>query len=88
MVYSEFGRRVHANASQGTDHGTAAPVFILGNKVKGGFYGEQPSLTNLNQGDLWATVDFRDVYSGLIEQVLNNPADQIIPNWKSDLKVM
>jgi uncharacterized protein (DUF1501 family) len=88
MVYSEFGRRVHANASQGTDHGTAAPVFILGNKVKGGFYGEQPSLTNLNQGDLWATVDFRDVYAGLIEQVLNNPADQIIPNWKSDLKVM
>jgi uncharacterized protein (DUF1501 family) len=87
MVYSEFGRRVHANASQGTDHGTSAPVFIFGNKVKGGFYGDQPSLTNLNQGDLWATTDFRDVYGGLLHDLLNQPVDQIIPGWNSTLSV-
>jgi uncharacterized protein (DUF1501 family) len=52
MTYSEFGRRVRANASQGTDHGTAGPVFVAGAPVKGGFYGEEPSLTNLDNGDL------------------------------------
>ena len=44
LVYSEFGRRVRGNASDGTDHGTSGPVFVIGEKVKGGFYGEQPSL--------------------------------------------
>ncbi len=44
MTYSEFGRRVEENASSGTDHGTSAPVFILGGRVKGGFYGAQPAL--------------------------------------------
>lgn len=47
LVYSEFGRRVRGNASDGTDHGTSGPVFLLGERVKGGFYGEQPSLNNL-----------------------------------------
>jgi uncharacterized protein (DUF1501 family) len=57
MVYSAFGRRVAANASQGTDHGTAGPVLIAGQPVKGGFYGEQPSLTDLDDGDLKGTMD-------------------------------
>src|SRR4029079_829930 len=48
MVYSEFGRRVAANASHGTDHGSAGPVFVAGANVKGGFYGEEPSLTDLD----------------------------------------
>jgi uncharacterized protein (DUF1501 family) len=66
LAYSEFGRRVAANASQGTDHGTAGPVFVAGVPVKGGFYGEEPSLTNLDNGDLKATTDFRDIYHELL----------------------
>jgi uncharacterized protein (DUF1501 family) len=66
MVYTEFGRRVHANASEGTDHGTATPVFVLGERVRGGFHGDEPSLTDLDQGDLKYTVDFRDVYHELL----------------------
>ncbi|MCX6426531.1 MAG: DUF1501 domain-containing protein, partial [Actinobacteria bacterium] len=50
VVYSEFGRRVKGNASQGTDHGTSGPMFIIGEKVKGGFYGDQPSLSKLIDG--------------------------------------
>src|SRR5580693_6726214 len=70
LAYSEFGRRVRANASQGTDHGTAGPVFVAGAGVKGGFYGEEPSLTDLDDGDLKPTTDFRDVYYELLSQTL------------------
>ncbi|WP_055403826.1 MULTISPECIES: DUF1501 domain-containing protein [unclassified Mycobacterium] len=66
MAYSEFGRRVRANASQGTDHGTAGPVFVAGAPVRGGFYGDEPSLTDLDNGDLKYTTDFRDVYHELL----------------------
>jgi uncharacterized protein (DUF1501 family) len=66
MVYSEFGRRVAANASQGTDHGTSGPVLVIGKPVRGGFYGDAPSLTDLTDGDLKTTMDFRDVYSELL----------------------
>lgn len=70
MAYSEFGRRVAANASQGTDHGTAGPVFVAGAPVKGGFYGAQPSLTDLDNGDLKPTTDFRDIYYELLTRTL------------------
>jgi uncharacterized protein (DUF1501 family) len=70
MAYSEFGRRVRANASQGTDHGTAGPVFVAGAPVKGGFYGEEPSLTDLDNGDLKYTTDFRDVYHELLARTV------------------
>ncbi|SPM33162.1 Uncharacterized conserved protein, DUF1501 family [Mycobacterium rhizamassiliense] len=70
MAYSEFGRRVAANASQGTDHGTAGPVFIAGAPVKGGFYGEEPSLSNLDRGDLKYSTDFRDVYHELLSRTV------------------
>jgi uncharacterized protein (DUF1501 family) len=70
LVYSEFGRRVAANASNGTDHGTAGPVLVLGPQVAGGFHGEPPSLTDLDQGDLKHTVDYRSVYSALLGSVL------------------
>jgi uncharacterized protein (DUF1501 family) len=85
LVYSEFGRRVKANASLGTDHGTSGPVFIIGNKVKGGFYGDQPSLTSLVDGDLKTTTDFRDIYSPLLQKVLGVESARIIPNWNSQL---
>jgi uncharacterized protein (DUF1501 family) len=70
LAYSEFGRRVAANASHGTDHRTAGPVFVAGGPVKGGFYGEEPSLTNLDNGDLKSTTDFRDVYYELLSRTV------------------
>lgn len=65
MTYSEFGRRAKENGSKGTDHGTAAPHFVFGGSVKGGFYGKQPSLKDLNNNDLKHHVDFRQMYSSL-----------------------
>lgn len=67
LVFSEFGRRVEENASGGTDHGTAAPMFLVGNRVKPGIYGQAPDLANLDEGDLKHTVDFRAVYATLLE---------------------
>jgi uncharacterized protein (DUF1501 family) len=78
MTWSEFGRRVKENAQAGTDHGSAAPMFVLGNKVKGGFYGEPPSLTSLDNGNLRYTTDFRSVYATLLERWLKAPADDIL----------
>ncbi|SEF37580.1 Uncharacterized conserved protein, DUF1501 family [Amycolatopsis pretoriensis] len=78
LVYSEFGRRVTANASQGTDHGTAGPVFVLGPRVQGGFHGAEPSLTDLDDGDLKLSTDFRDVYATLVEDVLGTDAGQVL----------
>jgi uncharacterized protein (DUF1501 family) len=71
MTYSEFGRRPAENASGGTDHGTASSLFIAGPGVKGGrFYGEEPSLTKLVNGNLQVTTDFRSVYATVLGQVL------------------
>jgi uncharacterized protein (DUF1501 family) len=67
MTYSEFGRRVRPNASGGTDHGTAAPLFVMGGGVKGGLHGVYPSLTDLQDGDLKHTVDFRAVFATLAQ---------------------
>jgi uncharacterized protein (DUF1501 family) len=82
MVHSEFGRRVSGNGSQGTDHGTSGPMFLIGEKVKGGFYGDQPSLKNLVKGDLVVTTDFRDVYATVLEGILKSPSEQSLDNWR------
>ncbi|MCE3223190.1 MAG: hypothetical protein K0S58_1370 [Nitrospira sp.] len=68
MTYSEFGRRVEENASQGTDHGTAAPHLLMGGETRGGLYGTPPSLTDLQNGDLKYTTDYRSLYGTVIEQ--------------------
>lgn len=68
LVFSEFGRRVADNASMGTDHGTAGPMFLLGSAVKGGVYGKHPSLTDLYEGDLIHTTDFRRVYATVLQR--------------------
>ena len=73
MVFTEFGRRVPENASKGTDHGTATPVFVLGDSVRGGLYGSPPSLTELDDGNLRYTTDFRRVYATLIKEWLGYP---------------
>lgn len=84
-VYSEFGRRVRANASEGTDHGTASDLFLLGAGVQGGLLGEPPSLTDLDDGDLKYTVDFRDVYATLLDKVLDTDPAAILGNWSGRL---
>jgi uncharacterized protein (DUF1501 family) len=71
MCFSEFGRRVRQNDSNGTDHGAPGPMFVSGGKVKGGLYGEYPSLTQLEDGDLKYTTDFRRVYATLLDRWLN-----------------
>lgn len=67
MTFSEFGRRVEENGSEGTDHGTAAPLFLFGSGAKGGLFGETPSLSDLDDaGNLKHGVDFRSVYSTVL----------------------
>ena len=79
MVFSEFGRRVPQNANMGTDHGSANVMFMAGAPIKGGHYGELPSLTNLVDGDNLAhTTDFRQVYGTAIEGWLGVPHKQVL----------
>lgn len=85
LIYSEFGRRVRANASDGTDHGTASNVFLLGSSVAGGLYGAQPSLTDLDNGDLKYSTDFRDVYGSVLERVLGTDPGVALGDWKGRL---
>ena len=67
LMFTEFGRRVEENGSLGTDHGTAGPMFVAGKGVAGGFYGDTPSLVDLDDGNLKMTTDFRRVYASMIE---------------------
>ncbi len=85
MAYSEFGRRVKANASEGTDHGTAGPVFVMGDRVRGGFHGDQPSLTDLDDGDLRTTTDFRAVYGELLATVLGTDPARVLDTHPAPL---
>jgi len=79
MTFSEFGRRPEANVSAGTDHGTASCLFVVGDRVRGGLYGGQPSLTDLDRnGNLKYTVDFRNVYATVLEKWLNADATQVL----------
>ena len=78
MTWSEFGRRVKANGSAGTDHGAAAPLFVLGTPVKGGLYGEHPDLGKLDFGNLRYTTDFRSIYKTVLDQWLEAPADIVL----------
>jgi uncharacterized protein (DUF1501 family) len=78
LAFSEFGRRVAENGSGGTDHGTAAPMFLFGKSLKGGLYGNQPSLTDLTDGDLKHAVDFRSVYATVLDRWLGADPAKIL----------
>lgn len=82
MCFSEFGRRIAQNDSNGTDHGAAAPMFIAGNKVKGGLHGAHPSLAaeDTKSGDLRFTTDFRRVYASLLDRWLNADSAAVLGN--------
>ncbi len=77
MTYSEFGRRARENGSLGTDHGTAAPHFLLGGRVKGGLYGQQPALAALADGDLRHHLDYRSLYTTVAQRWWGLPRDAI-----------
>jgi uncharacterized protein (DUF1501 family) len=70
MTFSEFGRRAKENGSRGTDHGSGAPMFLIGGKVKAGPVGAHPSLTNLPMGNLEFHTDFRQVYAAILDKWL------------------
>ena len=78
MTWSEFGRRVTGNASDGTDHGSAGPMFVAGAPVAGGFYGERPSLASLDKNNLRFTTDFRQVYASMLEGWLGAPSENVL----------
>jgi uncharacterized protein (DUF1501 family) len=78
LVFSEFGRRVDENASQGTDHGAASNVFVLGGKVQGGLLGKHPSLAELGEGDLIFNTDFRSAYAALLDGWLGCPSEKLL----------
>ena len=78
MTYSEFGRRPQENSAQGTDHGTAAPLFLAGGRVKGGLYGRQPSLDDLTDNDMKHHVDFRSVYATVLQRWWNVDAPGVL----------
>jgi hypothetical protein len=94
VCFSEFGRRVMQNASQGTDHGTAAPMFLFGHPVSGGLHGSHPALHDLENGDLKHVIDYRQIYASLLEQWLaGDPAAVLesdftqLPLFKSGTRV-
>jgi uncharacterized protein (DUF1501 family) len=78
MVFSEFGRRLAENASAGTDHGTAAPVFLAGPAVKAGLHGPYPDLRDLADGDPKFAIDFRRVYATLLDAWLGCAAEKVL----------
>lgn len=78
VSFSEFGRRVAENASGGTDHGSAAPMFLMGGGIKAGLYGNYPSLTDLHDGDLKFNTDFRSVYATVLERWLGAPGEMVL----------
>ena len=86
LTWSEFGRRVQENANGGTDHGSASVMFVLGDGVKKGLYGDQPSLTKLvDNGNLSFTTDFRSVYATLIDRWLGVPSSALLGQQWRDL---
>ena len=78
MTFSEFGRRVQENANGGTDHGAAAPMFVLGGAIKPGLFGKCPSLTDLDHGDLKFNTDFRGVYGTVLDRWLKAPSQTVL----------
>jgi uncharacterized protein (DUF1501 family) len=89
MTFSEFGRRVKQNGSNGTDHGTAEPMFIIGNTIHGGLYGSYPSLGDLDtNGDLKFSADFRSVYAGMLRDIVGVDPTAILAGSFDPLAVL
>ncbi len=78
MTFSEFGRRPSENKSRGTDHGTAAPLFVMGSQLKGGLHGSAPSLKLKKNRDLSFSADFRSIYATVIDRWLGGDSQQAL----------
>ena len=87
LAFSEFGRRVAENASAGTDHGTAGPVFLAGAALRPGLHGPTPDLSSLHDGDLQFTVDFRSVYAAVLKHWIGTDPAAILPGNYSPIDV-
>ena len=88
LAFSEFGRRVEENGSAGTDHGAAGPVFLAGSSVRGGLIGEHPPLTDLHQGDLKMSIDFRRVYAAILADWLGIDATAVLGSRYAPIELL
>jgi len=88
MTFSEFGRRAKENGSKGTDHGSGAPMFLVGGKVNAGVHGTHPDLADLEMGNLKHATDFRSVYAGILDQWLGVPAKEIVGEGFKPIQVV
>jgi uncharacterized protein (DUF1501 family) len=88
MTFSEFGRRARENGSRGTDHGSAAPMFLVGGKVKAGIVGKHPSLTDIADGNLKHHTDFRQVYAAVLDGWLGVPSKEVLGSAFSPVPVL
>jgi uncharacterized protein (DUF1501 family) len=88
LVFSEFGRRSYENASAGTDHGSAAPMLLIGSRVKGGLYGPMPDLNDLEDGDLKFQIDFRQVYATAVDGWLGGDSQVVLGEAFSHVPVL
>ena len=87
MTFSEFGRRAKENGSKGTDHGSGAPMFLVGGKVKSGIVGEHPSLTKMETGNLIHSIDFRRVYAAVLDHWLGVDSKSVLGDKYETLEV-
>src|SRR5262249_8177259 len=78
MTFSEFGRRARENGSHGTDHGSGAPMFLIGGRVRSRLVGAHPSLTQLEQPNLRPHPASRQVYAAILDQWLGVPSRQVL----------
>ncbi len=88
LVFSEFGRRSFENASGGTDHGAAAPMFLIGKNVKGGIHGANPNFADLADGDLKFGIDFRQVYAATLDQWMGGDSQLVLGEKFAPLPVL
>ena len=88
LAFSEFGRRLTENANRGTDHGTAAPVFLAGPRVRPGLHGPYPNLTDLEDGDPRHAIDFRRIYATVLDRWLHCPSRHVLGEQLSHLDVV
>ncbi len=87
MTFSEFGRRAKENGSGGTDHGSGAPMLLVGGKLKAGVIGEHPDLEKLSDGNLVHAIDFRQVYASVLEQWLGIDSSKLLGEKFKTLKL-
>ena len=88
MTFSEFGRRPNENESRGTDHGTAAPLFVMGSRIKGGLHGTAPSLQLAPNQDLTFSTDFRNIYATMLDRWMACPSEAVLGGKFSALPII